>query len=336
VRIGPRLLLAVVPAVLGVVVVVALAYFGEYGRQAPAALVAIAAAATVISLIVSWRNSRWLARRIERLVEAARRAPLDTSGRSSGQHGASALHGLQALGIGVHTGDLDTVQRRVEALVDAVVNAEADTKRHADEAARQVRDFARQLGALADRGAVELAEVQLPLHILLENRFGELNENQEEMLGAARDAAERLERELGALRELAALEAGAVALRRDRVRLDDVITPLVPGLQAVAELAGVRFAVELAPALPAIVGDRERLRAAFVALLEARVRAAGSSHGDVALSGERDGQNIHVRITPGATATPTLAEQIGRRVLALHGGTITDDAGATDVRLPVA
>ena len=67
-RIGPRLFLAVLPAVLGVVVVVALAYFGEYGRQAPAALVAIAAGATIVSLVVSWRNTRWLARRINETV----------------------------------------------------------------------------------------------------------------------------------------------------------------------------------------------------------------------------------------------------------------------------
>lgn len=335
-RIGPRLLLAVLPAVLGVVVVVALAYFGEYGRQAPAALVAIAAAATVISLVVSWRNTRWLARRIERLVEAARRAPLDGATPATGQIPENPLHGFEALGIGVRTGDLDTVQRKVEAMVNAVVTAEAEGRRQADLAAGQIRDYARQLGALADRGAVELAEVQLPIHILLENRFGELNENQEEMLGAARDAAERLERELGALRELAALEAGAVTLRRDRVRLDDVITPLVPGLQAVAELAGVRFAIDIAPALPAITGDRERIRAAFVALLEARIRTAEPSRGDVALSGERDGQTIRVRITPGTGPAQTLAEQIARRVLALHGATIFDALDATEIRVPTA
>ena len=332
-RIGPRLFLAVLPAVLGVVVVVALAYFGEYGRQAPAALVAIAAGATIVSLVVSWRNTRWLARRIERLVEAARRAPLDASGRTGGQHPASPLHGIDALGIGVHPGDLDTVERKVEALADAVVSAGAEARRQTDDATRKVRDYARQLGALADRGAVELAEVQLPLHILLENHFGELNENQEEMLGAARDAAERLEHELGALRELAALDAGTVTLRRDRVRLGDVITPLVPGLQSLAEIAGVRIAVDLAPALPAIMGDRERLRAAFVALLDARIRATDA---DVTLSAEKEGSALRIRITPGATASPTLAEQIAHRVLMLHGATTTDAAEATEIRIPPA
>lgn len=332
-RIGPRLFLAVLPAVLGVVLVVALAWFGEYGRQAPAALVAIAAGATIVSLVVSWRNTRWLAQRIERLVEAARRAPLDATARTSGQHPVSPMHGLDALGIGVHPGDLDTVERKVEALADAVVSAGAEARRQTDDATRKVRDYARQLGALADRGAIELAEVQLPLHILLENRFGELNENQEEMLGAARDAAERLEHELGALRELAALDAGTITLRSDRVRLDDVITPLVPGLQSLAEIAGVRITVDLAPALPAITGDRERLRAAFVALLDARIRATDA---DVTLSAEREGTALRIRMTPGATATPTLAEQIAHRVLMLHGATTTDAADATEIRIPPA
>jgi hypothetical protein len=47
-----------------------------------------------------------------------------------------------------------------------------------------------ELDALVATAAERMREVLLPLHILLENRFGDLNENQEEMLEAARRSAD--------------------------------------------------------------------------------------------------------------------------------------------------
>ena len=55
-------------------------------------------------------------------------------------------------------------------------------------------------------------ESQLPLHILLESPFGELNENQEELLGAAQSAVEAADLEVRRLRKLLDLERGAVTL----------------------------------------------------------------------------------------------------------------------------
>ena len=46
-RVGQRLFVAVVPAVLGVCLVAALAYWGQYGRTAPAGLLVVALAASV-------------------------------------------------------------------------------------------------------------------------------------------------------------------------------------------------------------------------------------------------------------------------------------------------
>ena len=54
-----------------------------------------------------------------------------------------------------------------------------------------------ELAALLDAVVTPLgqatSEAQLPLHILLENHFGDLNENQEEMLQAASDATDRID-----------------------------------------------------------------------------------------------------------------------------------------------
>lgn len=76
----------------------------------------------------------------------------------------------------------------------------------------------RERAALVERTASELAawldEVRLPLHILLSDHFGELNENQEEMLGAAYGAATEAAAAVERLRAIVARDPAAAPLDR--------------------------------------------------------------------------------------------------------------------------
>ena len=67
-RIAQRMYLALLPALLGVVTVGALAYWGQYEHEAPVWFVVVVAIATIGSLIVAWLNARYVTRRIERLA----------------------------------------------------------------------------------------------------------------------------------------------------------------------------------------------------------------------------------------------------------------------------
>lgn len=77
----------------------------------------------------------------------------------------------------------------------------------------------REHAALIARTAAELAarldDVRLPLHILLSDHFGELNENQEEMLGAAQAAATEAAAVIARLRALIAGDPGDGVAPRD-------------------------------------------------------------------------------------------------------------------------
>ena len=68
--VSQRLYLAVVPAIVGVFAVAGLAYWGQYDRQAPHVLVIVGVIASVGSLIVAWRNTRYVATRVTRLAAA--------------------------------------------------------------------------------------------------------------------------------------------------------------------------------------------------------------------------------------------------------------------------
>ncbi|MDB4911549.1 MAG: hypothetical protein JWO39_2372, partial [Gemmatimonadetes bacterium] len=94
-KVGQRLFLSVVPAVLGLFLVAALAYWGRYARTAPGLVVILAAVAALASLIVSWRNTSYVVHRVQRL--AGHTTAVD--GKSDASTTASRRDVLRELGI---------------------------------------------------------------------------------------------------------------------------------------------------------------------------------------------------------------------------------------------
>jgi len=87
-RVGQRLFLAVVPAIVGLLTVAALVYFGEYARQAPEWLVLVAVTAALGSAVLAWRNTRYVTQRIEQLGRGAR-SPRHRAGPCTGRRNCS-------------------------------------------------------------------------------------------------------------------------------------------------------------------------------------------------------------------------------------------------------
>ena len=142
----------------------ALAYWGHMYRSAPGWVVAAAAVAALGSLVLAWRNTRYVARRIERLV------------------GGWRLAVVQAPPGAPRSDELDSIEAVVDRLSGAVTEAEAGSRRREAAASERVQEYAALLAEATSALSRQLDEVRLPLHILLENHFGQLNENQEEML----------------------------------------------------------------------------------------------------------------------------------------------------------
>ncbi|MFI5243339.1 MAG: hypothetical protein ACHQRL_10055, partial [Gemmatimonadales bacterium] len=87
----------------------------------------------------------------------------------------------------------------------------------------------------------KLEESQLPIHILLDSPFGELNENQEELLGAARNAIESADIEVRRLRKLLDLERGAVSMAQQPTGVAELMRAPLANAAARAEKAGVSY-----------------------------------------------------------------------------------------------
>jgi len=185
------------------------------------------------------------------------------------------------------------------------------------------------LGPLADT----LREVGLPLHILLESRFGDLNENQVEMIEAARQAADAADVILRRAERVRAIE------RQPRIDRDETTRPidLCRGALAIAGARaagrGVRFTADLSPALPRVRGDRAHLEEALT-LICCDAAEHARENAVIALTAEEDAASaVHLVLRHGAgPGTFTLDRLLAQRLLETAGGEVEFAEGATHIR----
>jgi K+-sensing histidine kinase KdpD len=310
-KISQRLYLTVAPALLGVALMAGLLYWGRYDVAAPAIVLVIGGLAVVATSALAWSNARFVAQRIEHLAHSV----TSEEDASAPDELERIAHGMNRLGSDVRAAEAHRVegQRAFEG---------------------RMHDYARLLAVIADDAAKRLEEVRLPLHILLENRFGDLNENQEEMLGAARVAAENVDADFVSLRQIAGIDLGEIALRRDRLRPSEIVESLRPMLVAAAESVGATIEIDVAPLLPAILGDRARLQDALSTLLGDAVRSSASGV-RVRLHVDQVGSRLEMQLTGIGDVPSSVRATAGTRVVDAHEGSVTLAAGELTIALPI-
>jgi len=342
-RVGQRLFLSVLPAVLGSLLVAALAYWGRDERTAPGLVILLAALATIISLIMSWRNTRYVVHRVERL--AGRAGP--TQGESRARGSTTRLDALRDLGIPVpdaHDGhsdrdELDYIEATVAGLSSEVARAREEAVRQQRQALERAQDIEGLLQAVTSRFASRTEDAQLPLHILLSSPFGALNENQEEMLGAAMSAVDAINTEVRELQKLLQLHRGELSIVTQPVNLAELLRPALAIAGARAESAHVQMRAEISDTAPRVLVDAVHAQEALTSILADAI-AHTEPGGDIDLSA-RDGDGSHVRI--GITRQPAIPNsrdamplelRLARKLLEAQHCTVTFDGAVTRVELP--
>lgn len=328
--VGRRLVLALLPAIFGLIAAVGLAYYGEYERQAPEWFVAVALLSGIGSLVVAWIVTRQVARRIERLADWH-----NTRG-SAIQRAARALHedGVIIAPPTQDADELDTIETIVDRLTSAYTTLRVRHRELSVLMETQRATYGRLTNEAADAVVARLEDVRLPLHILLENHFGELNENQEEMLGAARHAAEVADQVALGLRDVARMDLDELTLREDLVRFSDLMATILPGLKAEGESRGVAVEATIAPAIPTFIGDRERLQELLTLLLRNAVSNAPTG-ASLELIVEHIAGELRVMLPWVKTDPLTLDGALASRIVHACGGTLVPAPGGVVLHLPL-
>ncbi len=105
---------------------------------------------------------------------------------------------------------------------------------------------------------------------------------------------DRLERIVGELLELARIDSRRMPLQMARVAVVEVVGPPVEELRPLAERGGLRLTVSLAPDLPPILVDVDRMRRVVTNLVHNGIQFTPS--GEVAVQAERVGDEVIISV----------------------------------------
>jgi len=139
-----------------------------------------------------------------------------------------------------------------------------------------------------------LTSIRMALHILSEERVGELAPKQAELATVARDEADRLHQIITDLLDLSRLKAGEAHLGFVAVRPGDTVEHAVEAVRASYEEKGIALSVEITPDLPEISADPVRLVVALGNLLSNALKYTDRG-GSVRLAVEPDDERHGVR-----------------------------------------
>lgn len=312
-RVSTRLYLGVVPALLGVMVLAALAYWTEQGRQAPEVLVAIVILASLASAVIAWRNARYVAMRIENLAQS--------------RTGHASTSGADAAGLSP-TDELDQIEATVAGLSNRLSAERASGERRAQAADARATEYRELLREVVTGMSAQLDEARLPLHVLISSPFGELNENQEELLTAAQQTMESADMELRRLRKLIEIDGGQATLVPRPIAMRELLGAPLAIAQSRAAGSVVTITVDVPDTLPRAIVDPVYAQEALTALLNdvvGRVPAGG----DVRVRAfEREPGRMLVTISPNVpVARDVLDVRLARRVIEREGGRVIDAEG---------
>jgi signal transduction histidine kinase len=290
-RLWPRLLFAVLPSAVGILLVAALAYWGQYQRALPHLYLGIAIVAVGASLVISWHNAR-------------------------------------------HIAELDVMKGVADHLSDAVTTARVEGERRERAASARAAEYGFLLETLTGSVATQIEQVQLPLHVLLASRFGELNENQEEMIEAARRAADEADSSIRSTRRILEMDAGQSARStREPVHPVDLVQAARAIAAARAERRNVSLVIEVTREMPRVIGDRYQLEEALSAILCAAVDRTPDS-GTVTVGGSESGDRLTLEIRSPGAPQRSLDTLLGARLVAAQQGDVQEEEGLTRITLP--
>jgi NtrC-family two-component system sensor histidine kinase KinB len=122
-----------------------------------------------------------------------------------------------------------------------------------------------------------LTSVRMALYLLFEKTVGELNEKQLDLVATAREDADRLLRTLNDLLDLARLEQGPSQLHLDLISPGELVEQAVHDTRDVTLSAGLILKMEIAPRLPRVEVDRQRIAYIFSNLIINAVKYSPNS-----------------------------------------------------------
>ena len=155
-----------------------------------------------------------------------------------------------------------------------------------------------------------LTSIRMGVHLVLEERIGPLTPQQNDLLVAVRDDAERLNRIVENLLDMGRIESGRAMMDLRPTPAREIVAEATDAQAAAYHDRGVTLSVDVPAGMPDVLADTGRIGHVFSNLLSNALRYTPPG-GRVTVSAESDG-NGQVRFTVADTGAGIAADQLAR------------------------
>jgi signal transduction histidine kinase len=136
-----------------------------------------------------------------------------------------------------------------------------------------------------------LTSIRMATHLLLEERVGSLTHKQTELLMAARDDADRLQKIIENLLDMGRLESGRVELDLQAEPAERLVSDAVTPMESAFHDRGIELHVEVPVGTPDVLADPARIDHVFSNLLTNALKFSAPG-GQVRISAETEGDSV--------------------------------------------
>ncbi|MDD5711123.1 MAG: ATP-binding protein [Smithellaceae bacterium] len=149
-----------------------------------------------------------------------------------------------------------------------------------------------------------LTSVRMAIHLLLEEKVGPLNEKQAELLMAAREDSDLLEKILTSLMDMSRIESGGLSMACTPVSSRDLVREAAESFHRAAQDGGIDLEVRLADDLPPVCADTEQIGHLFTNLLSNAFRYTAPG-GRITISAEAQEETVRFSVADTGTGIPS-------------------------------
>ncbi len=190
-----------------------------------------------------------------------------------------------------------------------------------------------------------LTSIRMGCHLLLEERLGEMNEQQTEIMLAIRDDSNRLHQIIENLLDIGRMESGRGVMDLKPHSLDEIVTDATKPMESAFRDRGVSLAMSLDPELPRVLVDPARIGHVFSNLLSNALKYTPAG-GEVRITAAPAGKVIEISVQDTGSGIPKqyidriferffrvpgqsgstgagLGLAIAKEIVELHGGRLT-------------
>jgi len=157
---------------------------------------------------------------------------------------------------------------------------------------------------------IPLATIKESINLISDGVTGPVNDKQRDVLFSIKKQVERLGGLVESLLDVSSIESGRFKIRRRRLDLSELVRGLQTFFQATADKKAIKFRVEMAPGLPSVIGDADRVTQVFSNLLNNAFKFT-AAEGTVTIScASRDNGFVEASVSDTGIGIPE--EQLGK------------------------